>query len=159
MQIAEEYNYRSAKEILNSVAQDTLQEIYSILSNPENQLDFNLNGKKQRNLSKQVQQWFKDCGWEHEVPSIAVPEMRYDLTTGNTVVEIELGHQRLVFPDFFEFLADYSHANIHAGIMIVTGNPRLFGHDWHCSIESTKRKIESIREFFLVPLLIIAVNP
>jgi hypothetical protein len=85
--------------------------------------------------------------------------MQYDLLKGQVPIEIEIGHERLVFPDFFEFLADYSSGHIAAAVMIVTGNPKAFGHSWHCSLRSTQRKIESVKGVYLVPTLVIAVDP
>jgi hypothetical protein len=158
MIIFDEYDYRNAKAVLHHLVPDILDEIYGILTDPENQIDLTSKGA-QRNLSKQVQKWFVNCGWRSEVPSFAIPDMRYDLIKANIPIEIELGHQRLVFPDFFEFLADFSKGHIPAAVMIVTGNPELFGHNWHCSLQSTKRKIEAIQEVFLVSTFVLAVNP
>lgn len=50
--------------------------------------------------------------------------MRYDLYDGRMPIEIELGHERLVYPDVFEFLADDSAGHIPAGAMIITYTPR-----------------------------------
>lgn len=158
MRIAEEYDYRNAKAILSSMNEHILPEIYAILTNPQNTLNLEKKGS-QRNLSKQVQTWFENAGWESEVPSFSIPEMRYDLLKANIPIEIELGHKRLVFPDFFEFLADFSKGYIPAAIMIVTGDPLMFGNNWHCSLQSTRRKIEAISEVYLVPTLVIAVDP
>lgn len=58
------------------------------------------------------------------MPSVAVPGMRYDLYDGRMPIEIELGHERLVYPDVFEFLADDSAGHIPAGAMIITYTPR-----------------------------------
>ncbi len=77
----------------------------------------------------------------------------------NVPMEIEVGHQRLVYADFFKFLADYSQNRIPAGLMIVTGTPERYGHSWHNSLASTRRKLEAISSVFLVPILIIAVDP
>jgi hypothetical protein len=85
--------------------------------------------------------------------------MKYDLLKDRIPIEIEIEHERLVFPDFFEFLADFSNGHIEAAVMIVTGTPAAFGHSWHCSLRSTKRKIESIQQVYLVPTLVVAVNP
>lgn len=43
--------------------------------------------------------------------------------------------------------------------MIVTGAPEKFGHEWYNSLASTKKKIEAIKEAFLVPVFVIAVDP
>ena len=94
-----------------------------------------------------------------EAPSFTIPEMRYDLLKVNIPIEIEIGHQRLVFPDFFEFMADFSKEKIPGAVVVVTGDPKQFGHNWHCSLDSTKRKIDAIREVFLVPVLVLAIDP
>ena len=133
-------------------------EVIDILTDPNHQINLR-SARKQRNLSSQVQNWFTENGWEKEKSSFSIPEMKYYLVKETIPIEIELGHQRLVFPYFFQFLADYSKEQIPAAIMIVTGNPDSFGHNWHCSLQSTKRKIDAIREAFLVPLLLIAINP
>lgn len=66
---------------------------------------------------------------------------------------------RLVYADFLKFLADYSQNRIPAGLMIVTGTPTLFGHTWHNSLASTKKKLEAISAALLVPILVLAVDP
>lgn len=159
MIITDEMDYRNAKAVLRSVAPDTLDEIYEILTSSAHEIELSEKEGKQRTLSKQVQNWFVSRGWNAEVPSCAVPDMRYDLVKDDVVIEIELGHQRLVFADFFEFMADFSKQFIPAAVMIVTGDPNKFGHNWHCSIESTRRKIESVKDVFFVPVLVIGVDP
>jgi len=158
MKIVDEFNYRNAREILERKYPEILKEIYDILNNPNNQIDLTTTGP-QRRLSVQVQEWFLSKNWEIEKSCFSIPELKYDLVKNNIVVEIELGHQRLVYADFFEFMADYSKDFIPLGIMIVTGDPDKFGHEWHNSLESTKKKILAIKEAFLVPVLVIAVDP
>ena len=158
MKIVQELNYRNAIPVLNSISPGLLNEIREILTGRGNCLDLSKKGR-QRDLSRQVQAWFIARGWQSEVNCSAIPDMRYDLIKDKVPIEIELGHQRLVFPDFFKFLADYSKQTIPAAIMIVTGKPMLFGNNWHCSIESTKRKIQAVKEVFLVPLLVIGIDP
>jgi hypothetical protein len=99
----DEYDYRNAKAVLHHLVPDILDEIYGILTDPENQIDLTSKGA-QRSLSKQVQKWFIVRGWKSEVPSFAIPDMRYDLVKADIPIEIELGHQRLVFPDFLSSL-------------------------------------------------------
>ena len=77
----------------------------------------------------------------------------------NVPIEIEIGHQRLVYADFFKFLIDYSNGHIPAGIIVATENPESFGHIWHNSRESTARKIEAIQKSLLVPILVIGIEP
>ena len=158
VKIVGEFNYRNAKEILKGKTPKILEEIYAILNDTKNKIDLKETGA-QRNLSIQVQNWFVNKGWEKEKSAFSVKGLKYDLVKDNIPIEIELGHQRLVYADFFEFMADYSKGYIPVGIMIVTGDPNKFGHTWHNSLESTKRKILAIKETFLVPVLVIAVDP
>jgi hypothetical protein len=158
MKIVDEFDYRNAKAILQAVSPKSLSDIYTILGNAKNKVDLS-RGDKQRQLSSQIQQWFVRAGWKSEQPAFTVPGMHYDLLKDRIPIEIEIGHERLVFPDFFEFLADYSSGHIDAAVMIVTGNPKLYGHNWHCSLRSTQRKIESVKGVYLVPTLVVAVDP
>ncbi|KXA91787.1 hypothetical protein AKJ63_00915 [candidate division MSBL1 archaeon SCGC-AAA259D18] len=158
MEVYDEFNYRNAKSVLKKEHPSLLEEIYSILDDPKNKLDLTSEGK-QRQISKQLQNLFVDKSWEKEVSVYSIPELKYDLVKDKLPIEIEIGHKRLVYADFFEFLADYSNGHIKLGIMIVTGEPERFGHTWHNSLDSTKRKIKAIEKVFLVPLLAIAINP
>jgi hypothetical protein len=158
MKLVDEYDYRNAKAILQATEPEHLAEIYAILSDPKHVLDLG-KGQQQRKLSPQVKRWFLARGWKEEQPAFSVPGMHYDLLKARTPIEIEIGHERLVFPDFFEFLADYASGHISAAVMIVTGTPKLYGHTWHCSLRSTQRKIESVKSVYLVPTLVIAVDP
>ncbi len=158
MKVVGEFNYRNAKEILEKAYPEILEEIYSIIKDGKNVIDLS-KSDLQRKLSKQVQEWFVKKGWKKEKPAFSIHELKYDLVKGNIPIEIEIGHERLVYADFFEFMADYSKMQIPLGIMIVTGTPEKFGHNWHNSLASTKKKIEAIKEAFLVPVLVIAVDP
>jgi len=158
MKIVDEFNYRHAREILERKKPELLKEIISILNNPNNKIDLTMSDK-QRKLSSPVQNWFVSKGWKKEQDTFSIPGLKYDLLKGNIPIEIELGHERLVYADFFEFMADYSKQHIPLGIMVVTGNPEEFGHKWHNSLESTRRKILAIEETFLVPVFVIAVDP
>lgn len=157
----QEFNYRNAKEILKQTNPELLEEIYSILNSENNKLDLEeKEDKKLRDTSKQIKKPFLELGWKEEQSCKAIPEMKYDLVKDeNFPLEIEVGHMRLVYADFFEYLADYSKGNIKAAIMVVCNNPTKFGHTWHNSIKSTKNKIESIKETFLVPVLVIGIDP
>jgi Restriction endonuclease BglII len=156
MQIGAEYSYRYAKEILQAVASEELQDIQCVLNDPRNVLNAD-KAKSQRDYSAQIKNWFvSQKQWKSEQRCKAVPGMKYDLQKGLVSVEVEIGHQRLVFPDFFEFAADHAKQNIAAGVLIVTHEPMLFGHDWHCSLASTKLKIASVAEWLTVPLFVVA---
>ncbi len=158
MKVVGEFSYRSAREILERKHPEILKEIYEILNEPNNEINLETTGS-QRRLSAQVQEWFIDKGWEKEKPTFTIEDLRYDLLKDHVPIEIEIGHQRLVYADFFEFMADYSKEQILLGVMIVTGDSEKFGHTWHNSLESTRRKIVAIKESFLVPILVIAVDP
>jgi hypothetical protein len=158
VKIVREFDYRNAAAIISGVQSKVLPQVREILTSTVSNLNLASEGKA-RSLSSQVQGWFVAAGWKQEVPAKAVPGMRYDLHNGDIPIEIELGHERLVYPDFFEFMADFSQMHIPAAIMIVTGTPTLFGHSWHCSIASTERKIMAIRGVYLVPTLVIGVDP
>lgn len=159
MKLFGEFDYRNAKAVLSAAAGKQLQEVYEILEHVDSKINLDAANAAQRQLSTQLKNWFVARGWEAEQPAFSVPGMHYDLFKNGIPIEIEIGHERLVFPDFFEFLADYSNGHISAAVMIVTGTPRLFGHSWHCSLRSTQRKIESIKGVYLVPTLVIAVDP
>ena len=159
MIIGAEFSYRYAKEILQAVAPEELADIQCVLNDPGNVLNAD-RSKTQRDYSAQIKGWFgSQRQWKAEQPCKAVPGMKYDLQKGLVSIEIEIGHQRLVFPDFFEFAADHAKQNIAAGVLVVTCDPMQFGHDWHCSLASTKLKIASVADWLTVPLLLIAVNP
>lgn len=158
MKVINKYNYRNAKEILEKKYPKILKETLNILNDSTKKIDLSAQGP-QRNLSSQIQEWFVKKGWEKEKPSFSIKELRYDLVKDNIVIEIELGHQRLVYADFFEFMADCSKGHIDVAIMIVANEPEKFGHDWHNSLDSTKKKILAIKETFLVPVFVIAIDP
>jgi hypothetical protein len=161
MKAISEFNYRNAKEIIQQSNPKLLNEIYKILNDEENKLSLeSREGKKQRDTSKQIKQFFLLEGWKEEQKCKAIPEMKYDLLKDeNFPIEIEVGHMRLVYADFFEYLADYSKGFIKAAIMIVCNDPVKFGFKWQNSIKSTKNKIEKIKETFLVPVLVIGIEP
>jgi len=158
MHLVSEFDYRNAKAIINNINPMILHRITNVLT--ANDLNIQLQeGRSQRDLSKQVQSWFELAGWEKEVPPMSVPDMRYDLYDGGIPIEIEIGHKRLIYADFFEFMADYSNSNIQVAIMIVTNDSNTFGHNWHCDLVSTKNKINAIKNIYLVPTYIVGIDP
>jgi len=159
MRILGEYDYRNAKGILESRRSEVLAEIYQLLSTEDFRLRLGAAAGKLQNLSRQLQQYFEGHGWQLEQPLFTLPDLRYDLVKQDVPVEIEIGHERLVYAVFFKFLADYSLHRIPAGVMLVAGNPKDFGHSWHNSLESTKRKIEAISSALLVPILVVGIQP
>lgn len=158
MRISGEFDYRNSRAALDASSPGIYREILRILEHPDNNLDLSSKGK-QRNLSKQVQLWFVQNGWKSESPPLTLPDLRYDLIKDRIPLEIEIGHKRLVYADFFKFLADYSKSQIPAAVMVVTGDPLKFGHSWHNNLESTSKKIAAVSEVFLVPILVVAIDP
>jgi hypothetical protein len=108
MKLAGEYDYRNAKAILQATAPQQLVEIYDVLQHADSAIKLEAAGDSARKLSAQMKKWFVAKGWKEEQPAFSVPGMHYDLLKDRVPIEIEIGHERLVFPDFFEFLADYS---------------------------------------------------
>ena len=159
MKVVEVFDYRNAKSILESVDKTTLSELESVANDPAMTLRLGRGSKKQQDLSRQLQEMFVQRSWKKEVSLFTIPELRYDLFKGKIPVEIEIGHERLVYAVFFKFLADYSARKIEAGVLIATSNPRDFGHSWHNSVASTRRKIESIERYLLVPILVLGLKP
>ena len=160
MKVVNEFDYRNAKSIIEKINPRILEEIYSIINNPENKLELDVGEKKQRNLSKPIQEMFvKLEGWKQEQSVFTLLDLKYDLLKQNIPVEIEVGHERLVYADFFKFLVDFSNQKIPMAIMVVTNDPKKFGHNWHNSIDKTKKKINSISNVYLVPILVIGIDP
>ena len=160
MEIIEEFDYRNAKGILSALRPNIKEEIYAILSDKNNLLNLKLGeNETERQLSSPIQAWFKAKGWTIEKPVFTMNDLRYDLEKDTIPIEIELGHERLVYADFFKFMSDYSKDRIPLGIMIVAGTSQLFGHTWHNSVSKTKKKILAIKENFLVPIWVIGIKP
>ena len=159
MKIVNTYDYRNALGILKSTKKGIIDGVFSILNDKSNFLILGPRKGEQQDLSKQIQKIFVNASWKEEQPLFSVPDLRYDLLKENIPIEIEIGHQRLVYAVFFKFLSDYSNEKIPAGIMIVTENPKSFGHTWCNSRESTMKKIEAIKKALLVPILIIGIEP
>lgn len=159
MRIGEIYDYRNARSILESVDHEDIQQLMSILSDSTIKLRLGAQPGKQQDISRQLQDVLARHGWETEKPLYTLPDLRYDLVKGEVPVEIEIGHERLVYAVFFKFLSDYSARKIPAGVMVVTAVPKEFGHTWHNSVASTKRKIEAIQSYLLVPILVIGILP
>lgn len=144
---------------MESTDGDNLKELEGILNDESIKLRLGKGTGKQQDLSSQVQDLFVNKGWKREVKLFTIPELRYDLFKGGMPVEIEIGHQRLVYAVFFKFLAEYSARKINAGVLVVTSNPDDFGHDWHNSVKTTRRKIEAIEKYLLVPMLVLGICP
>lgn len=159
MHVVGEYSYRNAKGILADRRGKTVGELYSLLNDDGFRLRLGAEAGKKQDLSKQIQRHFAQRGWKQEVPTFTLTELRYDLVKEDVPIEVEIGHERLVYADFFKFLADYSQRKIPAGVMVVTENPMDFGHKWHNSRDSTRRKIEAISNVYFVPILVLGIQP
>ncbi len=163
MKVVGEFNYRHAKELLLALQPALYDEIIELLSSEDNKLNLGAasSDNTQRQLSTQIQKWFEHRGYTKEKHcfSQSVKDLKYDLVKDNIPIEIEIGHERLVYADFFKFLTDYTNEAIPLGVMIVAAEPKKFGHIWHNSLDSTKKKILAIGSTYLVPVLVIAVNP
>jgi len=109
MKVVSEFNYRNAKEILEKKSPYILKEIYDILNDPDNRIDLTGTGS-QRRLSAQIQDWFIRKGWRKEQPAFSIGDLRYDLLKNNIPIEIEIGHQRLVYADFFKATRAFERA-------------------------------------------------
>lgn len=120
MRVIETYDYRHAHSILASEKENILNEIFSILNDESNSLTLEIRGRAQRNLSQQIKEFFIRAGWRNEASHFTVHDLRYDLAKENVPIEIEIGHQRLVYADFFKLLIDYSNEHIPAGIIVAT---------------------------------------
>jgi len=159
LRVVAEYDHRNAKAIIRALNLPIQKEIYSILNNPNNRLILGTAGRKQQDLSQQIKTFFIQKGWQKEANVFSLDGLHYDLLKGNIPLEIEIGHKRLVYATFFKFLADYSHGEIPAGIMVVTKTPADFGHTWHNSIDDTQSKIQAIKSSLLVPILVLGIKP
>src|SRR5712692_6341024 len=153
MKVVGEFDYRNAKAVLEVIRPHLVSQIVSIINSRTTTVDLSATGG-QRDLSRQLGEYFIPHGWLGEQPVFTLPDLRYDLLKDGIPLEIEIGHQRLVYADFFKFLADYSQNRIPAGTMIVTGSPELYGHSWHNSLASTKKKLEAVSSVMLVPILV-----
>jgi hypothetical protein len=159
MKVVRIFDYRNALNILKGHKPYITDEIFTILNDPSNSLTLTIKEGSERKISSQIQKFFEDKGWLKEQATFSIPKLKYDLLKENVPIEIEIGHERLVYAVFFKFLSDYSNDKIPAGVMIVVDNPLDFGHSWHNSLESTKRKIQAIEKFLLVPILVISIKP
>ena len=159
LRLTDSYDYRNAKAILETRDGKTLSHPLSILNDRSIQLRVTREAKKNRDISRQIQEAFRDRGWTLEKALYTLPELRYDLQSGEIVAEIEIGHERLVYAVFLDFLADYSANKIPVGVIIVTTNPTDFGQNWHNSVEATKKKLLSVQNSMLVPMLVLGISP
>jgi hypothetical protein len=160
MKIGDTFDYRNSEAILKKNHKDIFDEMIGILDNKKNKLKLEkTKGEKQRNVSKQIQTFFENKGWNVEKPTFTVPDLIYDAVKEDVAIEIEISYQRQVYADFFKFLMDFSNDKINAGILIVTHDPTKFGHSWHASLESTKRKLLQIKNNYLVPVYVIGIDP
>lgn len=159
VEILGETSYRGGREIIKQ----SKPEEYGILTRLLNGNQFSINTESpdegQRDISGQVQRQFVNEGWESEIQVKNMDGPKYDLYKNNVPIEVELGHRRMVYADFFKFLADYSERDIPAGVMITTESAEDFGKSWHNSRGSTLNKLRAVEDNYFVPLWLIGISP
>lgn len=159
VEILGETNFRNGREIIKQVKPEEYGTITRLLRGDMFKIDTESPDEGQRKISDQVTSQFKAEGWRTEVRVTNMDGPKYDLYRNDVPIEVELGHKRMVYADFFKFLADYSERSIPAGVMIVTENSEDFGKKWHNSRESTLSKLSAIEDNYFVPLWIIGIAP
>jgi len=112
VQVLGEFNYRNAKGILESQRKGILEEVYELLNNESFQLRLGAAPGKRQDLSRQMQEYFVTHGWQKERKMCTLPDIRCDLMKEDVPIEIEIGHERLVYADFLKSLVDYSFEKI-----------------------------------------------
>lgn len=159
VEIQGETSYRGGREIIKQSKPEEYGTLTRILNGNQFTIDIEAPDKGQRDISGQVQREFVNEGWETEVSVKNMDGPKYDLFRNDVPIEVELGHRRMVYADFFKFLADYSERDIPAGVMIVTENADEFGKSWHNSRASTLNKLSAVEDNYFVPLWIIGISP
>jgi hypothetical protein len=157
--IVDETSFRSGREIIKQSRPEEYGTITRLLTGNKFDIDTQSPEEGQRDISGQVTEQFESNGWKTEVRVKNMSGPKYDLYRNDVPIEVELGHKRMVYADFFKFLADYSERNIPAGVMIVTENAEDFGRSWHNSRNSTLQKLSAIEDNYFVPLWIIGIEP
>lgn len=159
VEILGETSYRGGREIIKQSKPEEYGTLTRILQGGIFSIDTEPPDDGQRDISGQVQRQFVEEGWKSEVKVQNMDGPKYDLYRNKVPIEVELGHRRMVYADFFKFLADYSERDIQAGVMIVTENADDFGKSWHNSRSSTLNKLEAVEDNYFVPLWIIGICP
>lgn len=159
VEILGETSFRSGREIIKQAKPEEYGTIVRLLEGGVFDIDTESPESGQRDISGQVTERFEAEGWKTEVKVRNMDGPKYDLFRNDVPIEVELGHKRMVYADFFKFLADYSERSIPAGVMIVTENSEDFGKNWHNSRESTLNKLSAIEDNYFVPLWIIGISP
>jgi hypothetical protein len=157
--IVEETSYRSGLEIVKQTKPEEFGTIRRLLNGGKFDLSLEVPEDGQRDISGQVAEQFELEGWDSEVVVENMDGPKYDLFRNDVPIEIELGHRRMVYADFFKFLADYSQGSIPAGVMIVTEDADDFGKSWHNTRESTLNKLSAIEDNYFGPLWISGIAP
>jgi len=159
VEIEGETSYRGGREIIKQSRPEEYGTLTRLLDENVFDIDVEIPDEGQRDISGQVQEQFISEGWESEREVANMDGTRYDLYRNEVPIEVELGHKRMVYADFFKFLADYSERDIVAGVMIVTETSEEFGKTWHNSRDSTVNKLTSVEDNYFVPLWIIGISP
>lgn len=157
--ILNETSYRGGREIIKQSKPEEYGVIKRLLDGGSFSIDIESPEEGQRSISSQVAEQFAAEGWETEVTVDNMGRTKYDLYRNEVPIEIELGHRRMVYADFFKFLADYSERNILAGVMVTAENAEDFGKSWHNTRGSTLQKLEAVEDNYFVPLWIIGIAP
>lgn len=157
--IVGETSFRNGREIIKQAKPEGYGTITRLLDGGVFSIDIESPEEGQRSISSQVTKRFEQEGWETEVGVRNMDGPKYDLYRNEVPIEVELGHKRMVYADFFKFLADYSERSIPAGVMVVTENSEDFGKSWHNSRDSTLSKLSAIEDNYFVPLWIIGISP
>lgn len=157
--IVGETSFRNGREIIKQAKPEEYGTITRLLNGGVFSIDIEAPEEGQRSISSQVTEHFVAEGWESEVDVQNMDGTKYDLYRNDVPIEVELGHKRMVYADFFKFLADYSERSIPAGVMIVTENSEDFGKSWHNSRASTLNKLSAVEDNYFVPLWIIGIKP
>lgn len=152
-------SFRNGREIIKQAKPEEYGTITRLLDGGVFSIDIESPEEGQRSISSQVTERFEQGGWETEVGVRNMEGPKYDLYRNEVPIEVELGHKRMVYADFFKFLADYSERSIPAGVMVVTENSEDFGKSWHNSRDSTLSKLTAIEDNYFVPLWIIGIKP
>lgn len=159
VEILGETSYRGGREIIKQSKPEEYGTLQRILNGNKFSINTESPESGQRDISGQVQREFITEGWKSEVQVQNMDGPKYDLYRNEVPIEVELGHRRMVYADFFKFLADYSERDIRAGVMIVTENAEDFGKSWHNTRNSTLNKLRAVEDNYFVPLWIIGISP
>jgi hypothetical protein len=140
VEVLGETSYRSGREIIKQAKPEEFGTIDRLLNGGNFELDTESPDERQRNISDQITDEFSAEGWQTEVKVKNMDGPKYDLFRNGVPIEVEIGHRRMVYADFFKFLADYSERHIPAR-------------------DSMMNKLSAVEDNFFVPIWIIGIPP